>query len=112
VIALGAHPGFANTNAGREHPLVVPRNPLLRWLSEKLVEPLVPKAAAAARSIVHAASAEAVSGGDYYGPTGFMETRGRIGQARVNPAARDTDSARRLWALSEEMTGVRYLSGL
>jgi len=112
VIALGAHPGFANTNAGRDHPLVVPRNPLLRWLNEKLVEPLVPTAAEAARSIVHAASAEGVCGGDYYGPTGFMGTRGKTARARVNPVAQDTDLARRLWALSEEMSGVRYLSRL
>ena len=74
------------------------------------MEPLIPKAPAAARSIVHAASAEGVSGGDYYGPKGFLEIGGRTGRARVNPVARDIDLGRRLWALSEEMTGVRYLS--
>jgi NAD(P)-dependent dehydrogenase (short-subunit alcohol dehydrogenase family) len=112
VIALGAHPGFANTNAGRHSAVVAPRNPFLRWINEKVVAPRIPKAAAAARPIVHAAGAEGVSGGDYYGPTGLLEIGGRTGRARVNPAAKDVDSARRLWALSEEMTGVRYLSSL
>ena len=112
VIALGAHPGFANTNAGRNSAALTPRNAFHRWFTEKVVEPLIPKASVAARSIVHAASGERVSGGDYYGPTALLETRGRTGRARVNPVARDIDAARRLWALSEEMTGVRYLSSL
>jgi NAD(P)-dependent dehydrogenase (short-subunit alcohol dehydrogenase family) len=112
VIALGAHPGFANTNAGRESAALMPRNAFGRWLSQKVVEPLIPKAPVAARPIVHAASAEGVSGGDYYGPTGLLETRGRTGRARVNPIARDVATGRRLWALSEQMTGVRYLSSL
>ena len=90
----------------------MPRNAFGRWLSQKVVEPLIPKAPVAARPIVHAASAEGVSGGDYYGPTGLLETRGRTGRARVNPIARDVATGRRLWALSEQMTGVRYLSSL
>ena len=110
VIALGAHPGFANTNAGRGSAALTPTTALRRWLSEKLVEPLIPKAPAAARPIVHAASAEGVCGGDYYGPTGLLEISGSSGRARVNAIARDTDVGRRVWALSEEMTGVRYLS--
>jgi NAD(P)-dependent dehydrogenase (short-subunit alcohol dehydrogenase family) len=112
IIALGAHPGFANTKAGRDSAALTPRNAFHRWFTQKVVEPLIPKAPAAARSIIHAASAEGVSGGDYYGPTGLLETGGRTGRARVNPAAKDVDAGRRLWALSEEMTGVRYLSSL
>jgi len=112
IIALGAHPGFANTNAGRDNPMVMPTNPVLRWITENLFEPLTPTAAAAARSIVHAATGDGVTGGDYYGPAGFLETRGKTGRARINPAAKDADAARRLWGLSEELTGVRYLSSL
>lgn len=112
VIALGAHPGFANTNAGRESAALTPRNRLLGWLSETVVEPLIPTASAAARSIVHAATAAGVSGGDYYGPRGLLETRGRTGPARVRSLARDVELGRRLWAASEAMTGVRYLSSL
>ena len=66
----------------------------------------------AAKPIVHAASDEGVSGGDAYGPTGFLETRGRTGRARINPVAKDIELARRLWSLSEELTGIRYLSSL
>jgi NAD(P)-dependent dehydrogenase (short-subunit alcohol dehydrogenase family) len=110
VIAVGAHPGFANTNAGRESALVVPTNPILRWITENVLEPMTPTAAAAARPIIHAACADGVRGGDYYGPTRFFETRGKTGPARVSPVARDPVLAGRLWAMSEEMTGVSYLS--
>jgi NAD(P)-dependent dehydrogenase (short-subunit alcohol dehydrogenase family) len=110
TIALGAHPGFANTNAGRDSPMVMPSNPVLRWITENVFEPMTPTAAAAARPIVHAACAGGVRGGDYYGPTRLLETRGKTGPARVNPAAKDAALASRLWALSEEMTGVSYLS--
>ena len=57
-----------------------------------------------------AARDEGVSGGDYYGPSGFLEIRGKTGRARVNPIARDVELGRRLWTLSESMTGIRYLS--
>jgi hypothetical protein len=53
-----------------------------------------------------------VRGGDYWGPSGWLETRGEPGRARVNPVARDVALARRLWSLSETLTGVRYLSDL
>lgn len=110
VIAVGAHPGFANTNAGRENSMVMPTNPVLRWMTENVFEPMIPTAAAAARPIIHAASAERVRGGDYYGPTRFFETRGIPGPARVNPVAKDAALATRLWSISEKLTGVRYLS--
>ena len=110
VIALCAHPGFANTNAGRESAVLAPKTAFRRWLSEKVVGPLIPKASAAARPIVHAASAEDVRGGDYFGPTGLLETGGRTGRARLDPVARETHTGRRVWAMSGEMTAVRYLS--
>lgn len=112
VVAVGAHPGFANTNAGRDTAALEPGSPFARWFKDHVVEPLIPKAHQAARPIVHAATAEGVRGGDYYGPRGPLEIFGRPGRARTNRAARDAETRRRLWALSEEMTGVHYLSDL
>jgi NAD(P)-dependent dehydrogenase (short-subunit alcohol dehydrogenase family) len=110
IIALGAHPGFAATEIGAESPAMTPKNPFSRWFNKK-VEPLVPIAAEAARPIIHAACAEDVGGGDYYGPSGLLEIAGKPGRARVNRIAKDVDIGKRLWALSESMTGIRYLSG-
>jgi NAD(P)-dependent dehydrogenase (short-subunit alcohol dehydrogenase family) len=109
VIALAAHPGFAMTEMGRDYATLTPRSSIGKWLNRK-VERLIPLAAEAALPILHAACAENVGGGDYYGPTGLLEIKGNPGEARVNPLAKDVEFGKRLWAVSEAMTGIRYLS--
>jgi len=109
VVALGAHPGFAVTEATKNSDVLTPKSTFGRWLNDK-VALLIPRAADAARPIVHAASDASVRGGDYYGPGGLLEIRGTTGRARLNPLARDVELGRRLWELAEAMTGVRYLS--
>jgi NAD(P)-dependent dehydrogenase (short-subunit alcohol dehydrogenase family) len=111
VIALGAHPGFAATEVARHSAALTPGNAFSRWIMER-IRPLVPTPAEASRPILHAASDAGVGGGDYYGPSGFLEIRGEPGRARVHPIARDVEFGRRLWALSESLTGIRYLSDL
>ena len=65
---------------------------------------------AASDATVHAACAEDVRGGDYFGPGGWLEIGGPPAPAKLNPAARDEALARRLWELSQAMTGVRLLA--
>ncbi len=108
VIALGAHPGFAATEILRHSPKLTATSFLGRWL-ETVGRRFTPSASDACRSIVHAARDEDVRGGDYWGPGGFLEIAGPPGPARVNPVAHDIGLARRLWSLSESLTGVRYL---
>jgi NAD(P)-dependent dehydrogenase (short-subunit alcohol dehydrogenase family) len=109
VIALGAHPGFAATDIRRHSPKLTPPGFVGRWV-DTVGALVTPTAAEACRSIVHAARDEGVRGGDYWGPSGWLEIRGEPGRARVNPIARDVELGRRLWSLSESLTGVRYLS--
>jgi hypothetical protein len=53
-----------------------------------------------------------LQGGTFCGPDGFLEQRGHPKPVAPNKAARDEEVARRLWEVSEEMTGVRFeLSG-
>ncbi len=111
VIALGAHPGFAATNILRHSPMLKATSFVGRWL-ETIGASFTPSAAEACRSIVHAARDEGVRGGDYWGPSGLLEIRGEPGRARINPVAHDVGLAKRLWSLSESLTGVRYLSDL
>jgi NAD(P)-dependent dehydrogenase (short-subunit alcohol dehydrogenase family) len=108
VIALGAHPGLAATGIGGYRAALDRSRWLGRW-ARKTGEWLLP-VEQAARPIVHAACSEEAASGDYYGPAGFLEIRGGPGRARVHPAARDAGLGGRLWALSESMTGVRFLS--
>jgi NAD(P)-dependent dehydrogenase (short-subunit alcohol dehydrogenase family) len=108
IIALGAHPGFAATEASKKSAALTPSNAFSKWVTEK-IGVLIPSAADASGPILHAARDEGVNGGDYYGPSGCLEIRGRTGRARLNPIARDVEIGRRLWALSESMTGIHYL---
>ena len=108
VIALGAHPGFARTNIGQNNSLSNPRNPVGKWFNSKM-EARVPTAEAAVKSIIFAAREESVSGGEYYGPDGWLGIAGAPAPAPFNRRALEPDAAKRLWAISESMTGVSFL---
>jgi len=58
---------------------------------------------------LHAATAAGVQGGQFFGPAGLGETRGRVTEARLNPKAADPANGRRLWAAAERLTGISYL---
>ncbi len=109
IIALSAHPGFANTDISSKNTIEKSKSSLRKWF-EKRTESLVPRPEDAARAIVHAVCADDVKGGDYYGPGGFMEIAGKPTKAKINKVALDPDNGRQLWELSESMTSVRYLS--
>ena len=109
ITALAAHPGFAATEIGKDNSLMNPKNAIGKWFNRKM-EAKIPSAAEAARPILLAACSEGVRGGDYYGPGGWLEIAGEPDKARLNPAARDIETGKSLWALSEAMTGVSYLA--
>ena len=46
--------------------------------------------------------------GGYYGPQGFMEVRGIPGEASPPSQSLDLAVARRLWDVSEELSGVCF----
>jgi hypothetical protein len=47
-------------------------------------------------------------GGEYYGPGGFMEMQGHPVLVKSNKRSHDEETAKRLWELSEKLTGVEY----
>jgi len=99
TLSVAAHPGISATNLAATTGLP---GPLVR-----LGGLLMQSAEQGARPQLHAATAPDVRGGDYYGPGGWGEVRGRRVR-RLDPpaAARDRDLAARLWAVSAELTGV------
>ncbi len=109
IIALGAHPGFANTNIQNNSPSMSKPNPVRAWIKEKMTK-IIPTAAEAARPIILAADGENCIGGEYYGPGGLFEIGGKPAKAKLNPIAKDKVLAKALWEKSEAMTGVRFLS--
>jgi hypothetical protein len=57
---------------------------------------------------LRAATDPGVAGGQYYGPGGLLGTRGYPIPAASSRQSRDTALQRRLWTVSEELTGVTF----
>ena len=106
LVSAAAHPGMAGTelvgNMTRHRPLpeVVHRG------IEALTGAFTQSSAQGALPQLHAATAPGVAGGHYYGPDGFREIRGYPKRASRIPAAQDEQTARRLWAVTAELTGI------
>jgi NAD(P)-dependent dehydrogenase (short-subunit alcohol dehydrogenase family) len=106
TIALAAHPGNARTELWRHTP------GLTRTLYRPALRPVTfwfaQSAPAGALATLRAATDPAARGGEYYGPAGRLQYTGH--PARVEPSAQSHDmaAARRLWELSEQLTGVSY----
>jgi NAD(P)-dependent dehydrogenase (short-subunit alcohol dehydrogenase family) len=110
IVAVSAHPGFAPTDTAKRHAEIERKSAFGRWLFGR-IEAWLPTVAEASSPILHAACAEEVRGGEYYGPGGWFEIMGSPNnKARVNAQALDADLAVRLWTTAEALTGVRYLS--
>jgi NAD(P)-dependent dehydrogenase (short-subunit alcohol dehydrogenase family) len=99
TIAVAAHPGGSYTDLGTEGSGL--SNRLMRSVVPLLTQP----AAVGARPMLRALTDPTARGGEFYGPrflvrgaTPVVETPSR--------AARDAGAARRLWTLSEELTGL------
>lgn len=100
--ALAAHPAAANTELGRNMPAP------LRAVT-KLVAPLLTQpASTGALPILRAATDPQARGGECFGPDGFFEMRGRPTVVRSSAQSHDVELQRRLWTVSEELTGVTY----
>jgi hypothetical protein len=56
---------------------------------------------------LYAATAD-IPGGSFVGPDGLQEMRGHPKLVKPTRAARNPQTARRLWEVSEELTGVRF----
>jgi len=102
VIAISSHPGVSKTNLFYNLPKFVQilTTPLLPFLTHS------PKKAAL--PMLYAVLDDDVTGGDYFGPTGFKGMIGKPGKVNPEPHALDKAIAKRLWAVSEKLTGEKF----
>ena len=105
LTSTAAHPGVSGTNLIAS-PDGMGAVPLLGTLTQWTVRLLFPNPAQGAEAVLYAATE--ASPGSYSGPTGFRETRGPVGEARLSAFAQDTTLAALLWERSEELTGVTF----
>ena len=102
TIAVAAHPGIANTDLMRNSPVVMRAvvaaiNPLFSQSADRGALPTL-----------RAATDPDVRGGEYYGPDGFREAKGHPVRRESSEQSHDAAVQRRLWAASEELTGVSF----
>ncbi|MFH0521647.1 oxidoreductase [Streptomyces sp. M41] len=100
VRALAAHPGYAATNL-QSHA----GNPVMRALMKVGNRFFAQDDRAGALPTLYAATQD-LPGASYVGPDGLAEMRGTPTLVGRSAAASDAAVARRLWTVSEELTGV------
>jgi NAD(P)-dependent dehydrogenase (short-subunit alcohol dehydrogenase family) len=113
IMSNAAHPGLTKTNLqitgpshGREKPALMERLYKTSWrwapfLWQEIDEGILPA--------LYAAAAPRAEGGAFYGPRGIYEAAGGgVTLAKVPQRARNEEDCRRLWELSEQLTGVSY----
>jgi NAD(P)-dependent dehydrogenase (short-subunit alcohol dehydrogenase family) len=103
--ALAAHPGGSDTELIRHLPRVM-------QVAVPLLRPLFQSAAAGALPTLRAATDPGALGGQYFGPDGLGGTRGYPKVVPSSDQSHDTELQRRLWAVSEELTGVTLPVGV
>jgi NAD(P)-dependent dehydrogenase (short-subunit alcohol dehydrogenase family) len=113
ILSDAAHPGLTKTNLqtsgpshGRSKPSTMERFYKLSWrltpfLWQEIDEGILPA--------LYAATSPQAEGGAFYAPHGIYEAAGGgVAAAKVPARARNEADCRRLWDISEKLTGVSY----
>ncbi len=99
-----AHPGVAVTN--------IISNGIGNGVQGRIIQTLMPLVAQSddrgSWPLLYAATSPEAHGGGYYGPNGFAEIKGAPVEVKPKPHAMDPAAGKRLWEVSEALTGVRY----
>jgi NAD(P)-dependent dehydrogenase (short-subunit alcohol dehydrogenase family) len=103
LLSMAAHPGYAQTNLQFAGP---------KWWEQAIMRVTNPvlgqSAEMGALPTLYAATAPDVPGGSFVGPDGPFEQRGYPKIVTAASRAYREDDWRRLWEVSEELTGVHY----
>ena len=112
IVSNAAHPGLTKTNLqlsgpshGQEQPTALERFYRSSWRLMPFVWQDVDDGILPA---LYAATNPEAQGGAYYGPRGPGEIKGRTTVAAIPRTARNPLDNRRLWDLSEQLTGVKF----
>jgi NAD(P)-dependent dehydrogenase (short-subunit alcohol dehydrogenase family) len=99
ITSVAAHPGYSHTNLQKEVSIVEAASGLIGQ-----------SAAMGALPSLMAATAPGLRGSTYIGPSGPFEMHGDPKIVQPPKAARNEQTAKALWALSETATEIRFLS--
>jgi NAD(P)-dependent dehydrogenase (short-subunit alcohol dehydrogenase family) len=105
LLSVASHPGYASTNLQTAGPIMEGNAAQVRLM--EIANRIIGQSDAhGAWPSLYGATAPAVVGGRFYGPELLL--RGRPARALAKPLAHNRSTARRLWDVSEELTGVRF----
>jgi NAD(P)-dependent dehydrogenase (short-subunit alcohol dehydrogenase family) len=103
ISSIMVHPGVSDTGLFNE----------MSWIQSflfKILEPLLTHSNRdAAMPTLHAILANDVKGGDFLGPTGMLELKGKPGVAKRSEYSKDIGVAEKLWDLSEQLSGIKFI---
>jgi hypothetical protein len=99
-----AHPGYSDTNLQTTGP-TGPAKWAMQFVGNKLIAQSADKGALPQ---LHAATAPDVHGADFFGPDGYRALRGHPTRVAPSSHGADPEVARRLWEVSEQLTGVTF----
>jgi NAD(P)-dependent dehydrogenase (short-subunit alcohol dehydrogenase family) len=102
VRAVAAHPGYAATEL--QSRTGNPIQNALMWIANRVI---AQSADQGSWPTLYAATQD-IPGGSYVGPDALGQNRGNPTLVSPNDAARDMETAGKLWELSERLTGVTY----
>lgn len=107
VKSITCHPGYSATSLQAAGPTMAGSKFMLFMsnLANKLV---AQDAATGALGTLRAATDPALKGQEYVGSTGMGGMRGPPELGTPSDAARDTEAAKKLWEVSEKLSGVKY----
>jgi NAD(P)-dependent dehydrogenase (short-subunit alcohol dehydrogenase family) len=103
TIALAAHPGAADTELLRNMPGGIRQVSQFFWSNFIAQGPEM-----GAEPTLRAAADPTAQNGQYYGPGGLGEQKGHPKIVKSSAQSHDEDIQRRLWTMSEELTGVTF----
>ncbi|HZI92416.1 MAG TPA: oxidoreductase [Thermoleophilaceae bacterium] len=108
--SMAAHPGYAATNlqtrgSGGHGGLLTRVEDGLMAVTNKV---LAQSDEMGALPTLYAATVPDLPGGSFVGPDGVGEQRGHPEPVDSNAASKDRAAARRLWEVSEQLTGVSF----
>lgn len=96
-LVVAAHPGWTKTELNRHSFLFKVLNP---FFAQHVAEGTLPT--------LRAATDENAKTGDYFGPSGYQELKGSPIVVKSNVNSYNESNAKRLWELSEQMTGIQF----
>ncbi len=103
--SVACHPGYSNTNLQSTGP-----GSVLTAIYRVTNQLFAQSADKGAMPTVLAAAGDEARAGAYYGPTGFRELNGPVGDAAISARGSVKETGERLWTESERLVGLEWLS--